>query len=60
MSVVLKQITSMSLQSNENMELMTTLQTEQHTSKELAARLGQQEEELKDMREQVIVLSNCW
>ena len=59
MSVVLKQITSMSLQSNENMELMTTLQTEQHTSKELAARLGQQEEELKDMREQVIVLSNC-
>ena len=35
------------------MELLSGLQTEQHRCKELATRLGQQEEELKDMREQV-------
>ena len=45
----------MYLQSNENMELMTSLQTEQHACKELATRLGQQEDELKDLREQVSV-----
>ena len=35
------------------MELMTSLQSEHHTSKELAMRLGQQEDELKELREQV-------
>ncbi len=40
-------------QSNDNMELMSTLTSEQHVSKELAARLSQQEEELKEIREQV-------
>ena len=37
------------------MELMTSLQTEQHACKELATRLGQQDDELKDLREQVSV-----
>lgn len=32
------------------MEMMTSLTSEQHVSKELASRLGQQEEELKEMR----------
>ena len=41
------------VQSNDNMEMMTNLTSEQHVSKELAARLSQQEEELKEMREQV-------
>lgn len=41
------------LQSTENMEMMTQLQSEQHISKELAARLGHQEEELKETRELV-------
>lgn len=35
------------------MELMTNLQTEKHTCKELGARLGQQEDELKEIREMV-------
>jgi hypothetical protein len=33
------------------MEMLTQLQSEQHISKELAARLGHQEEELKEIRE---------
>ncbi len=37
------------------MELMSTLTSEQHVSKELAARLSQQEEELKEIREQVCI-----
>ena len=41
-------------QSNDNMEMMTNLTSEQHVSKELAGRLSQQEEELKEIREQVI------
>lgn len=41
------------LQSTENMEMLTQLQSEQHISKELAARLGHQEEELKEIRELV-------
>jgi len=40
-------------QSTDNMEMMTQLQSEQHVAKELAARLGQQEDELKDTRQQV-------
>ncbi|KAI0218823.1 hypothetical protein LSAT2_029545 [Lamellibrachia satsuma] len=39
--------------SNENMELMTQLQKEQHISKELANRLAQQEEELKEIRSDI-------
>jgi len=39
------------------MEMMTQLQSEQHIAKELAARLGQQEDELKDTRHQVELLS---
>jgi len=35
------------------MEMLTQLQSEQHVAKELAARLGQQEDELKDIRQQV-------
>ena len=35
------------------MEMMTSLTSEQHVSKELAGRLSQQEEELKEIREQV-------
>ena len=35
------------------MEMLTQLQSEQHVAKELAARLGQQEDELKETREQV-------
>ena len=35
------------------MSLMSDVQTEQHTSKELATRLGQQEDELNDIRRQV-------
>ena len=35
------------------MGLMTQLQKEQHISKELASRLAQQEEELKELRSEV-------
>ena len=38
------------IQSNENMELMTKLQSEQHIIKELSTRLTQQEEELEEIR----------
>ena len=47
----------MMYQSTDNMEMMTQLQSEQHIAKELAARLGQQEDELKDTRHQVELLS---
>ena len=35
------------------MELLNKYTSEQHVCKELGARLGQQEEELKEIREQV-------
>ena len=38
-------------QSNDNMDLMTQVTSEQHVSRELAQRLSQQEDELKDTRE---------
>ena len=38
------------------MELMTKLQTEEHSIKDLLTKLAQQEDELKDIREAV---SNC-
>ena len=37
------------------MDMMTQLQSEQHVSKELATRLSQQEQELKEIREQVTI-----
>jgi len=40
------------------MELMTQLQKEQHISKELASRLAQQEEELKEIRSDVSITSS--
>ena len=39
------------------MELMTQLQKEQHISKELASRLAQQEEELKELWSEVSTIS---
>jgi len=47
------------VQSTDNMEMLTRLQSEQHIAKELAARLGQQEDELKDTREQVSGWNNA-
>ena len=46
-------ILSILLQSNENMDLMSQVQSEQHISKELASRLGHQEDELNDVRDKV-------
>ena len=40
-------------QSNDNMDMMTKLTSEQHIAKELAERLSHQEDELKDIREQL-------
>ncbi|XP_071111541.1 golgin subfamily A member 2-like isoform X4 [Haliotis cracherodii] len=39
--------------SNENMEMMTKLQGEEHSGNELGQRLAQQEDEIKDLRESV-------
>lgn len=53
------------LQSNDNMELLSQLQGEQHISGELGTRLTQQEAELKEIRTQVwditwlVVSSSC-
>ncbi|XP_038063693.1 golgin subfamily A member 2-like [Patiria miniata] len=38
---------------NDNMEMLSSLQSEQHVSQELASRLGQQEEELKEFKQQL-------
>ena len=35
------------------MEILSSLKSEQHVNQELANRLGQQEEELKDVKQQV-------
>lgn len=45
------------LQTNENMEVTSALQSEQHVKKELAKRLGQLQENLGDLKETV---SNSW
>ncbi|XP_053380155.1 golgin subfamily A member 2-like [Mercenaria mercenaria] len=37
--------------SNDNMEMLTQLQTEQHSSRDLMTKLAQQEDELKEIRE---------
>ena len=40
-------------QTNDNMEMLSSLKSEQHISQELANRLSQQEDELNDMKQQV-------
>uniref|UniRef100_A0A665WK84 Golgin subfamily A conserved domain-containing protein n=1 Tax=Echeneis naucrates TaxID=173247 RepID=A0A665WK84_ECHNA len=42
---------------NENMELTTAIQSEQHVKKELARRMGELQEELHNVKEQVCLLS---
>lgn len=44
------------IQSNDNMELMTKVQSEQHSSRELLCRLSQQDEEIKQLKEMVRLL----
>lgn len=39
--------------SNDNMELMTKVQSEQHSSRELLCRLSQQDEEIKQLKEMI-------
>ncbi|XP_048774696.2 golgin subfamily A member 2-like isoform X2 [Ostrea edulis] len=39
--------------SNDNMELMTKVQSEQHSSRELLCRLSQQDEEIKQLKETI-------
>lgn len=41
------------VQSNENMELTSAIQSEQHVKKELARRMGELQEHLHNVREQV-------
>ena len=41
------------MQSNENMETTSTLQSEQHIKKELAKKLGQLQEKLGELKETV-------
>lgn len=41
------------LQTNENMEVTSALQSEQHVKKELAKRLGQLQENLGELKETV-------
>jgi CHAD domain-containing protein len=43
----------LSIQTNENMELTSALQSEQHVKKELAKKLGQLQEKLGDLKETV-------
>lgn len=42
------------VQSNENMELTSAIQSEQHVKKELARRMGELQEQLHNLREQVM------
>lgn len=42
-----------SVQTNENMEITSALQAEQHVKKELAKKLGQLQEKLGDLKETV-------
>lgn len=46
-------IASLSVQTNENMEITSTLQTEQYVKKELAKKLGQLQEKLGELKETV-------
>lgn len=41
------------VQTNENMELTSAIQSEQHVKKELARRMGELQEELHNVKEQV-------
>ena len=40
-------------QTNENMELTSAIQSEQHVKKEVARKLGQLQEDIHNMKEQV-------
>lgn len=42
------------VQTNENMEITSTLQTEQYVKKELAKKLGQLQEKLGELKETVM------
>lgn len=46
-------IAPLSVQSNENMEIASALQSEQHVKKELAKKLGQLQEKLGELKETV-------
>lgn len=48
-------IASLSVQTNENMEITSTLQTEQYVKKELAKKLGQLQEKLGELKETVML-----
>lgn len=56
------------LQTNENMEVTSALQSEQHVKKELAKKLGQLQENLAELKETVSISSgmagldcaDCW
>ncbi len=48
-------LTSVLLQTNENMELTSALQSEQHIKKEIARKIGQLQEDLHNAKEQVCV-----
>lgn len=47
----------LSVQTNENMEITSTLQTEQYVKKELAKKLGQLQEKLGELKETVTLPS---
>ena len=46
------------LQSNDKMEIMSKLHSEEHIASELATRLEQQEDDIKDVRQQVYQMWN--
>lgn len=48
-------LTFLLLQTNENMELTSALQSEQHIKKEIARKIGQLQEDLHNAKEQVCV-----
>lgn len=51
-------VTPSFVQTNENMELTTAIQSEQHVKKELARRMGELQEELHNIKEQVWSLTH--
>lgn len=49
----------LSVQTNENMEITSALQSEQHVKKELAKKLGQLQEKLGELKE-TVTLPRGW
>lgn len=49
----------LSVQTNENMEITSALQSEQHVKKELAKKLGQLQEKLGELKE-TVTLPQGW